>query len=327
MSEEITKKILVNLIQSSKENTQVNINKEASVSYLLKQLKAQRQLFSTDESSIIANILEKLSQEKSIKFQILYKRLMSLNSKLNKRPLILYFLSILANEDRNEGNENNIGSVFSLINNNLSSEINNMYNNQMDKFNKIKYGETDYLEDNNLNTVQDGINFLQNNIVLKKQNEKEIKLVVNKYLYSQIITERDLIDDLIYVFQGTDGKFINYSTIKNCYQLNTNIPFNENVYDIVGQISELGWLYRKTTNMIEYLKSKDSQSLILQSFIFSVENELVQHYKLIRLIKLSNSNEDDQFTLKRLLLACVIPLEKMRWLSIACDSVYCTILF
>ena len=82
MSEEITKKILVNLIQSSKENTQVNINKEASVSYLLKQLKAQRQLFSTDESSIIANILEKLSQEKSIKFQILYKRLMSLNSKL-----------------------------------------------------------------------------------------------------------------------------------------------------------------------------------------------------------------------------------------------------
>jgi hypothetical protein len=167
-----------------------------------------------------------------------------------------------------------------LYNNNLS--VNNPNNKFFyDEDNKYNYNT------NNLETVNDGIAYLKeqktntnnNNNNLIKNKTKNIRLVVNKYKTSKIITEKDLINDLIYVFQGIDGNYINFSANNNSYQLNPIIPFNENVVDIVDHLTELGWLYKKTKSLLDYLHDLNSQSQILQAFVYAVQYELNYHYK------------------------------------------------
>ena len=58
--------------------------------------------------------------------------------------------------------------------------------------------------------------------------------------------------------------------MKNSYQLSPIIAFNENIYDIVNHLTELGWLFRKTKELLDYLHGLNSQSQILQAFIYAI---------------------------------------------------------
>lgn len=291
-------------------------NKQATLNYLNRMLNANINLFSTQENTILTNIVEKLSQEKSLRFQVLFQRLASLKTQVNKRWSIFYLLNILSNPSNdNEGNINNILNletrgnnfndisnnnhinnnsvsnnnlgIFSLLSNHNNTDFNNMYNNiNLDHFNNDEYSDYKSISNNQgIPNITDGIKFIKNennnkNVVyLEKQKTKEQRLVVNKYKTDKLITERDLINDLIYIFQGIDGNYIHYNQMEDRYQLNSHIPFNENIYDIVNQLTEIGWLFRKTRNTIEYLLELNSQSQILQAFVYAVQNEMNYHYK------------------------------------------------
>lgn len=168
----------------------------------------------------------------------------------------------------------------------------------------------------------------------KRPRQNTNVIVVNLNKTNKIITEKDLINDLIFVFQGIDGHYINYNSITNSYTLNSLIPFNSNIYDIVSTLSELGWLYRKVNNFVSFFKESNITSQIVQSFSFAIQSELNEYYKLISLFKKMNSNTEEissnitgdplveELTLKKLLLWTLEPLERMKWLAIACESVY-----
>jgi gamma-tubulin complex component 3 len=146
-----------------------------------------------------------------------------------------------------------------------------------------------YILNNNSSNPNDFTTFHNNNIdknfgshSIQKEEMSKVKepnLVVNSLKTNKVITEKDLINDLIFVFQGIDGHYINFNSITNAYCLNPLIPFNDNLFDIVSILSELGWLYRKVNNHMNFFNESNIPSQFIQSFSFSIQNELSEYYK------------------------------------------------
>ena len=105
-----------------------------------------------------------------------------------------------------------------------------------------------------MNNNQDDIEMLHKLDYLNKanyinlnnnQNDKKNQstIVVDPSKTIQLIIEKELINDLMFVFQGINGHYISYDPKKDSFILNQLIPFNENIIDIIGESCELGWLY------------------------------------------------------------------------------------
>ena len=173
-------------------------------------------------------------------------------------------------------------------------------------------------------------------------NKKEEITAININKSSIVITEKDLITDLLYVLVGIDGKFIKYNSQSDSYILINNIPWEENIYDIVNSISEVGWLFYKIKKYIAYYKNTNNNSLYIQSFIFAVQNELDEYYKLISLYKKMNNNDlssdvnhlplndslkeikyyKKRLNLKNLLIGIIPYKERLKWILTCCESIH-----
>lgn len=263
-------------------------------------------LFQYNESQIVNTLFDKAEKihssaskasiEQIERLQTLYTRI-SKKKIPTKRWAVLYLLSSLSQSS-------SISSMF------LTANINNPPE-----------------------TLIDDINALTSVDVEQKTEPQKIQknpspIVVNPAKTTKMITEKELINDLMFVFQGIDGHYITYNSNKDAFCLNDIIPFNENVCDIVSFLCELGWLYRKVSNYLNYFNESNIPSQFIQSFSYAVQNELNEYYKLISFFKKKNANEEesgkdgDDLSLKNLVLWTTEPIERMRWLALSCESVY-----
>lgn len=288
---------LLNIFYNVSNSNNKNFNKQKP--YLIRLLNSDLPILNTNESYIVTMILDKVSDNiKKTRFESLYNKLMTMKTKLNKRWAVFYFLLEYSNQV-NSINNNNLTNTNTnnFIFNNV---LNDMYINNNNGEDRNKYDKTLINYNNNIsnknvidcanNPMDNMYNSIHNNThgnIQDKTNnviDNNFKSIANRAIVDfskskRIVTEKDIIDDLIYAFQGIDGVYLNYSNINDAYILNNNIPFKDSIYDIISQISELGWLFKKIKSIIEYLNSVDSQSQILQSFIYSIQNELNLHYK------------------------------------------------
>ena len=175
----------------------------------------------------------------------------------------------------------------------------------------------------------------------KDANNEDCLIVVDKKKSQLNITEKDIVTDLLYVLVGIDGKYIKYNLNKDSYVLDENIPWEENLYDIVYSIGEVGWLYYKINNYIIWYKESNIKSLYIQSLIFGIQNELDEYYKLISLFKKINNNDlsgninhiplnnsineikkyQKKLNLKNLFMGVLSYKEKLKWLLTCCETV------
>lgn len=283
------KELLNKLIQASSKQRS-NLNQNDLVEYFLKMLNSQLSTLSSNEGSIVSSINDMLSPDKRPTFQILYAKLSKMKNKLKNRWAFFYFIMQFANlmrDNKSTEEQGFITSVYSryMMSNDLLTtdsknakmglerKENNLSNNYFFK-NDIE------ISMNPINSIEDKIHSNKHYAAAPEENDRaSTRMVVNKFKYSKVITEKDLINDLIYVFQGIDGNYINYSSSKDCYQLNPIIPFNDSIIDIVSSLCELGWLFRKTKSLVEQFIAYNSYSQILQAFIYAVKEELNYHYK------------------------------------------------
>jgi hypothetical protein len=299
---EIQNNLLHKLITNLMPNTK-NLDKYNS--YFTRLLNSRMNITTTNESTIVNLILEKVNNDIKLteRAQNLYSKL-SAKKTLKRRWACLYLIYRLSHD--------NEGSVIQD-----SSKI-------------LQTIFHDYTRPNEVNVNRNQIYSDTNEIEVI--NKKEIgytsPVVVNVNKSNKIITEKDIITDLIFVFQGIDGHFINYNSVSNSYVLNPLIPFNDNIGDIVSMLNELGWLYRKVNNFLGYLNETNIPSQFIQSFSFSIQAELNEYYQLISLFKKMNTKleggeetESEELTLKKLLLWTFEPMERMKWLAIACESI------
>ncbi|KAI5090002.1 gamma-tubulin complex component 3 isoform X1 [Silurus meridionalis] len=144
------------------------------------------------------------------------------------------------------------------------------------------------------------------------------------------IGEAALVRDILYVFQGIDGKFIKMCTPENCYKIDSKVPLCKSLRDTSSRLAELGWLHNKVRKYTDSRSLDRAFGLVGQSFCASLHQELKEYYRLLSVLHSQLQVEDDQgvnvglestLTLRRLLVWTYDPKIRLKTLAALVD--YC----
>ena len=331
-NDELLVHLFSKLYQSlNKEKVFIPSNKKI-LSQLKKKLFSNIKILSKDEPSIVNLLQDKAAKLSNFNsdimnhFHNLYNKLIHRKT-LSKRWEVLYLLNSLSK----------LPNVYIKLdfpeNNYLQKKIWTIANDITG--NNILDYENKFLNSKKISVDEDDDPSFET-------NKNEIIYIIDTNKSSLNITEKDLVTDLLYVLVGIDGQYIKYNSNYDSYILIDNIPWEENIYDIVNSISEVGWLFYKIKKYISFYNTSHNNSLYIQSLLFSIQKELDEYYKLISLLKKMNTNDlsNDinhlplnnslieikkhikQLNLKNILMSILPYKEKLKWILTCCESVH-----
>uniref|UniRef100_A0A5F9CUW0 Tubulin gamma complex component 3 n=1 Tax=Oryctolagus cuniculus TaxID=9986 RepID=A0A5F9CUW0_RABIT len=141
------------------------------------------------------------------------------------------------------------------------------------------------------------------------------------------VTEAALVRDILYVFQGIDGK-IKMSNTENCYKVEGKANLSKSLRDTAVRLAELGWLHNKIRKYTDHRSLDRSFGLVGQSFCAALHQELKEYYRLLSVLHSQLQLEDDQgvnlgfessLTLRRLLVWTYDPKIRLKTLAALVD--------
>ncbi|XP_053723676.1 gamma-tubulin complex component 3 isoform X3 [Synchiropus splendidus] len=142
------------------------------------------------------------------------------------------------------------------------------------------------------------------------------------------VSEAALVRDILFVFQGIDGKFIKMSAQENCYKVDSKVVLCKSLRDTSSRLAELGWLHNKVRKYTDARSLDRAFGLVGQSFCASLHQELKEYYRLLSVLHSQIQVEDDQgvnvcvessLTLKRLLVWIYDPKVRLKTLAALVD--------
>ncbi|XP_028737129.1 gamma-tubulin complex component 3 [Peromyscus leucopus] len=142
------------------------------------------------------------------------------------------------------------------------------------------------------------------------------------------VTEAALVRDILYVFQGIDGKNIKMNSAENCYKVEGKANLNKSLRDTAVRLAELGWLHNKIRKYADQRSLDRSFGLVGQSFCAALHQELKEYYRLLSVLHSQLQLEDDQgvnlglessLTLRRLLVWTYDPKIRLKTLAALVD--------
>lgn len=131
---------------------------------------------------------------------------------------------------------------------------------------------------------------------------------------SNSISEIDLIQELIFSFQGIEGKVLRKEPGSGGFMIDTRAGVSKSQRAIVQRLSELGYLHNQVR---QHCDEADKQTGIIgQSLIAALREELTKHYELIAVLQtqLKDPNNAD-LTLRNLLCWVKDHMFKLQWLA------------
>ncbi|XP_070173338.1 gamma-tubulin complex component 3-like isoform X2 [Littorina saxatilis] len=142
------------------------------------------------------------------------------------------------------------------------------------------------------------------------------------------VPESELLKDLIYTFQGIEGKWIKLDAGRDGYRIDSQAGIPKAVRHIVSKLSECGWLYNKIRTYVQSRSTDKAFGLIGQSFCAALHQELTEYYRLIAVLEAQLQQEDDdqgigegdRLTLKRLVVWTYDPLLRLKMLAALVDA-------
>ena len=172
-------------------------------------------------------------------------------------------------------------------------------------------------------------------------NNSAINSEVNSLIWCSKELESLLIRDLIYVFQGIDGKYIKYDSRSELYVVDPALGLKQAVKDTVLCLCELGFLFKIVSSYIHkanggnnvITKDAVNKGQVVQAFAFSLNEELHDYYRLLAVLDVelndltsSNHANDDSagshgITLVRLRAWIQEPLDRMLLMARLVDAV------
>ncbi|KAF3857184.1 hypothetical protein F7725_009043, partial [Dissostichus mawsoni] len=127
------------------------------------------------------------------------------------------------------------------------------------------------------------------------------------------VSEAALVRDILYVFQGIDGKFIKMSAQENCYKIDSKVVLCKSLRDISSRLAELGWLHNKVRKYTDARSLDRAFGLVGQSFCAALHQELKEYYRLLSVLHSQVEDEhgvmvctESSLTLKRLLMRALV---------------------
>ena len=138
------------------------------------------------------------------------------------------------------------------------------------------------------------------------------------------VTEQSLLRDILYVFQGIEGKMMRYDEESEGYRIDSMIGVPFPIRDFIDKLNELGWLYRRVRKYLDARMGDKALGLVGQSFCSAVHKELTEYYRLLAVLEAQqNQLYDDKaiegLTLRRLMVWTNDPLVRMKALATLVD--------
>ncbi|KAM8975915.1 gamma-tubulin complex component 3 [Pelodytes ibericus] len=142
------------------------------------------------------------------------------------------------------------------------------------------------------------------------------------------VTETSLVRDILYVFQGIDGKCIKMCNSENCYKVDGKVALSKSLRDTTSRLAELGWLHNKVRKYTDQRSLDRAFGLVGQSFCAALHQELKEYYRLLSVLHSQLQVEDDQgvnlglessLTLRRLLVWTYDPKIRLKTLAALVD--------
>nr|XP_020447782.1 gamma-tubulin complex component 3 [Monopterus albus] len=142
------------------------------------------------------------------------------------------------------------------------------------------------------------------------------------------VNEAALVRDILYVFQGIDGKFIKMSAQDSSYKIDSKVVLCKSLRDTSSRLAELGWLHNKVRKYTDARSLDRAFGLVGQSFCASLHQELKEYYRLLSVLHSQLQVEDEQgvtvctdssLTLRRLLVWMYDPKVRLKTLAALVD--------
>ncbi|KAH3813588.1 hypothetical protein DPMN_142049 [Dreissena polymorpha] len=142
------------------------------------------------------------------------------------------------------------------------------------------------------------------------------------------IPETELVRDLVYVFQGIEGKWVRFDASKDGYKVDPQAGIPKAIRQLVSKLAECGWLFNKVKNYVETRCADKTFGLVGQSFCAALQQELTEYYRLIAVLESQLQEELDQgidmvsqgsVTLRRLVVWTFDPLIRLKTLAALVD--------
>ncbi len=77
--------------------------------------------------------------------------------------------------------------------------------------------------------------------------------------------ERLLLRDLIFVFQGIDGQYVQYNKAQDCYLVSSKEPLvPKPMRELVEKMAEMGWMYKRIQGFIDQIQDQVPLGLVGQ---------------------------------------------------------------
>ena len=65
------------------------------------------------------------------------------------------------------------------------------------------------------------------------------------------VNEDMIVRELLFVFQGIDGNFIQYQLLEDAYVLVPQITVSPSAHKLICELCELGWLFKKVNDWVK----------------------------------------------------------------------------
>ncbi|TPX66208.1 hypothetical protein SpCBS45565_g04658 [Spizellomyces sp. 'palustris'] len=143
---------------------------------------------------------------------------------------------------------------------------------------------------------------------------------------SNTVLESEWLQDIVYVFQGIDGRYIKYNDSTETYIIDEKVQISQPLRELLHRLTELGWLYRRITSFLKFQTNQAGIGLMAQSFCSAIQREMTDYYRLIAILQAQITPSDDQksasrpsLTLKRLYVWTQDPLQRLRVMGVLVD--------
>jgi len=124
--------------------------------------------------------------------------------------------------------------------------------------------------------------------------------------------EPQLVKELIYVFQGIEGKLIRRDPGSLKYYISRDTQISCGQASLTLKLCELGWMFHQIEQFTEKEGSEKEYGLVGQSFVTALREELTEYYRLLSVLE--KEVREGEMSLLQLSVWAVEPLKRFQLL-------------
>lgn len=103
------------------------------------------------------------------------------------------------------------------------------------------------------------------------QDKNDIHDNINDETWISKDTEMLVLHELLFIFQGLEGKSIKYDVRSESYVLDPDLRLEAPVRDTILSLCEIGWLYQQIHKYVKAVEGDSTKGLVVQAFCYSIQ--------------------------------------------------------